>query len=200
MSHSDFRHLTVLFNNVGHLQIEFEQLFQFALFASRLKNDILLLQPISFDLASHALPILSPAIIQFLSKITSIPADLIPGVWLALGPAAMRSKFDTFLNIPYQARLYERFGHVHGIGESISIRYSSESHLTFILAYCALYPPSFFCSNRSCRHHQIMLRKSEARAVVLFTVSGAIPAWSVHLYCECEFLFAWFKFNTQYCK
>ena len=186
MSNSDFQHLAVLFNNTGHFQIEFEQLFQFALFASQLRNDILLMQPISFDFASGALPILSPAIIQFLAKITSIPVDLIPQVWLALGPSTMCSKFDALLNMSHQTQLYERFGHLHGIGESISIKYSRES-LNFILAYCTLYPPSFFCSNRSCRHHQIMLRKSEARAIVLFTVSGAIPAWSVHLYCEREF-------------
>lgn len=123
MSNSDFQHLTVLPNNIGNLQIDFEQLFQFALFASRLKDDILLIQPISFDFASGALPILSPAIIQFLAKITSIPVELIPRVWLALGPSAMRSKFDAFLNMSHQTQLYERFGHSHGIGESISIRY-----------------------------------------------------------------------------
>ncbi len=131
-------------------------------------------------------PILSPAIIQFLAKITSISVDLIPQVWLALGPSAMRSKFDAFLNMSHQTQLYECFGHLHGIGESISIRYIRK-RLNFILAYCTLYPPFFFCSNQSCKHHQIMLWKSEACAIVLFTVSGAIPAWSVHLYCECGF-------------
>ncbi len=120
MSNSDFQHLTVLPNDIGHLQIDFEQLFQFSLFASRLKDDILLIQLISFDFASGALPILSPAIIQFLAKITSIPVDLIPRVWLALGPSAMHSKFDAFLNMSHQTQLYEHFGHLHGIGESIS--------------------------------------------------------------------------------
>ena len=54
-------------------------------------------------------------------------------------------------------------------------------------AFCMIFPPSHLCMNKSCeRFQRLMLKKSEARQAVLFTMDrGPIPVWSIHLYCEC---------------
>jgi hypothetical protein len=59
-----------------------EQLIKFVAYSSRLKDDILLVQPSSYP-ASQT-PILSPAIQLFLSDTCSIPPDAVPHFWAAL--------------------------------------------------------------------------------------------------------------------
>ena len=51
-------------------------------------------------------------------------------------------------------------------------------------AFCTIFPPSHLCMNKSCERFQwLMLKKSEARQAVLFTMDrGPIPVWSIHLY------------------
>ena len=53
-------------------------------------------------------------------------------------------------------------------------------------AFRMIFPPSHLCMNKSCeRFQRLMLKKSEARRAVLFTINnGPIPVWNLHLYCE----------------
>ena len=55
-----------------------------------------------------------------------------------------------------------------------------------IPAFQTIYPTTHYCVNTGCaRNQRLMLKKSQSRQVVLFTLSrGAVPAWATHLYCD----------------
>jgi len=55
-----------------------------------------------------------------------------------------------------------------------------------IIAFDTIFPLSHYCMTSGCtRNARLMLKKSQSRQVVLFTLDrGAVPVWSTHLYCE----------------
>jgi hypothetical protein len=63
---SELLNLSQLLVSLGQPPVAFEQLVKFVAFASRLKNDILLAQPATFDPASDRCPILPLTIQEFL--------------------------------------------------------------------------------------------------------------------------------------
>ncbi|KAG9005693.1 hypothetical protein FRB90_010254 [Tulasnella sp. 427] len=48
----------------------------------------------------------------------------------------------------------------------------------------SLYPPDHTCINPACPRLGIRLTSAEARKVVLYTMNGSVPAYSVHLRCH----------------
>ena len=121
---SELSNLSQLLVSLGHPPVAFEQLVKFIGFASRLKNDILLAQPATFDPASDMLPILPPTIQEFLSEACLISLLSINIIWGVLAQTA----WNTNLNIsPISGGSlsdYEKFGHHRGISK-IYYRYGS---------------------------------------------------------------------------
>jgi len=96
------------------LTITFDQILRFIAYSSRLKDDILLVQPASYTLMQP--PILSPAIELFLSGACEIPLPCIPDFWLALADIAWTTKLQFTSSDPSFQAAYKVFGHVRGIG------------------------------------------------------------------------------------
>jgi hypothetical protein len=167
--------------------ITLEQLIKFVAYSSRLKDDILLVQPSSYP-ASQT-PILSPAIQLFLSDACSIPLDAVPHFWAALANVSWSTNLELSSKDGVFEAAYAAFGHTRGICTSV-VKPIPRIHVHFIwpTAFQTIAPPSHYCLNTSCRRYQQMIKKCEVRKAVLFTAGrGAIPVHSLHLYCECEY-------------
>ena len=111
---SEILPIVQLLNHYANLQppvtITFEQLIKFIAYSSRLKDDLLLVQPSSYSL-SQGLPILSPAIQLFLSEACSIPLDAIPQVWVALANVAWTTQLELSSTDGNVGAAYRTFGH-----------------------------------------------------------------------------------------
>jgi hypothetical protein len=94
--------------------ITFEQLIKFIAYSSRLKDDVLLVQPSSYSF-SRGPPILSPATQLFLSEACSIPLDAIPQFWVALANVAWSTKLELSSTDGNFEAAYRAFGHTRGI-------------------------------------------------------------------------------------
>ncbi|KAJ2936392.1 hypothetical protein H1R20_g702, partial [Candolleomyces eurysporus] len=143
-------------------------LMKFIIYASTLKNDIILAYPSTFQGWQDAPPFLPPSMVEFLAAACTITqADvercwaLVKGVVWALDPSTFN---DTSLLAAFKIS-----GSRHG--------YPSPR---------TLWPPTSYCMNRQCPRSD-MARKiqvAEQRQAILYTVAhGPIPAWSVHLEC-----------------
>ncbi|KAF8802793.1 hypothetical protein BYT27DRAFT_7111395, partial [Phlegmacium glaucopus] len=93
--------------------ITFEQLIKFVAYSSRLKDDILLVQPSPYSISQ--LPILSPAMQLFLSEACSIPLDAIPHFWVVLSNVAWNTKLELSSTDGIFEAVYATFGHMRGI-------------------------------------------------------------------------------------
>ena len=101
---------------LGNHSFTFEQIIRFVTLSSRLKNDIILVQPADFRVNSGRQPVLPPAVQQFLSRACSIPLELINNVWGIFGQTAWTTDIDHLLP---DAQIYEEHGRSLGIGEYI---------------------------------------------------------------------------------
>jgi hypothetical protein len=114
---SELLPLVQLLNHYANLKkpviITFEQLIKFMAYSSRLKDDILLVQPSSYSICQ--MPILSPVMQLFLSEACSIPLDAIPHFWSALGNVAWNTKLELSSTDGIFEAAYTAFGHMHGI-------------------------------------------------------------------------------------
>src|SRR6267378_4017460 len=109
---SELRNLLQLLASSGQPSVNFEQLFRFVAFSSRLKNEILLAQPGSFSLTGPSYPILPPCIQEFISDACSIPLPLIKIIWKYLAFYSWNMELDILpasnLNLP---SIYAKYGH-----------------------------------------------------------------------------------------
>ncbi|KAF8799170.1 hypothetical protein BYT27DRAFT_7228010 [Phlegmacium glaucopus] len=85
---SDLQGLLPLLASSGQPPVTFEQLVRFISFASRLRNEILLVQPGSFNFESHSRPVLPPSIQEFISESCYIPLPSINIIWKFLAQTA----------------------------------------------------------------------------------------------------------------
>ncbi|KAJ7587809.1 hypothetical protein C8J56DRAFT_942650, partial [Mycena floridula] len=127
--------------------------------ASCLHDDIILPQDARSD----------PAAIQlFLSDACKMSLELVNETWDILKSLVWAWK----TTLPSTIRSFEDFGYKQG------------------LALRSLYPPSHLCTTAACsrRANGTLLKKAEQHQAILYTLEqGAIPVWSVHLYCdECK--------------
>jgi len=114
---SEIAPLVQLLHHYANLQkpliITFEQLIKFVAYSSRLKDDILLVQPSSYSISQA--PILSPAIKLFLSDACSIPLEAIPRFWAALANVSWNTKLELSSKDGIFEAAYTAFGHIRGI-------------------------------------------------------------------------------------
>lgn len=97
------------------------QIVRFLAFASRLKNEILLVQPGSFLLSGRALPALPPSIEQFLSGASQIPLQSISAVWSILGHTAWNLDLDILpASIPTVRSIFVNYGLSRGISKGFN--------------------------------------------------------------------------------
>ena len=62
-----------------------------------------------------------------------------------------------------------------------------EANAGLFAAAKTIYPPQFTCNNTDCPRNKkgMTLSKCKQREAILHTIdSGALPVWSIHLYCE----------------
>ena len=77
-----------------------------------------------------------------------------------------------------------------GPEDSVSLNSVPKLLHTMWIAFAAsitLYPPTSCCTYDGCDRTRV-LKKSQARNVVVYTLDGAFPAISIHLTCDSEFL------------
>ncbi|KAF6744848.1 hypothetical protein DFP72DRAFT_1176610, partial [Ephemerocybe angulata] len=151
--------------------IQFKQILRFMTLAARIRDDILLPQDSQHpsDQPPEHLPF---SIHLFLADATGIPSNplsIIDGLWKAVRGAVWNGSMAIATDpSSHQAALFTEHGTKYGIG------------------YRSLYPPRRMCDNIGCTRTAAgrALHKAEQRQVLLFTMEGTVPAWSIHLYCQ----------------
>ncbi|KAG2129520.1 hypothetical protein BD769DRAFT_1356103, partial [Suillus cothurnatus] len=137
--------------------LSFEDVLAFTSRASALKRDIMLPQP---QMTPDNVPpdILPPSICEFLQVSTGLTQDTVLACWHA-----------------FKEIIWVMPSH-HELAEEHERAFPSVS----------LYPPHTHCTKSNCfiAQSQAPLKKAESRQIVLHTLHGAIPAWSVHLICH----------------
>ncbi|KAG1810711.1 hypothetical protein EV424DRAFT_1542829 [Suillus variegatus] len=140
-------------------------LFQFITLATRLKNDIILVEP-SLSPTSDPPFVLSPAVTVFLSAGCSISPAEVNDAWSLLKDVIWSGGITVDVG-----RLWETHGTQRGLAEYL------------------LYPPSHSCLHPNCQRltKGMTLKKAAQTYVVLFTLTkGPCIAKSVHLYCQSQ--------------
>ena len=108
-------------SRLNHPSINAEQLVRFLALSSRLKNEILLVQPSSFELTGNTYPLLAPSIQEFLADTTNIPLQSINTVWGVLARTAFRIDLDISPANSVDSKLQEiylKYGLSRGICKS----------------------------------------------------------------------------------
>ncbi|KAG2123019.1 hypothetical protein BD769DRAFT_1360062, partial [Suillus cothurnatus] len=141
-------------------ELSFQEILAFVFRASSLRRDIMLPQVCSVpdDVPPDLLP---PSIHEFLSTSTRLSATMVDVCWSAFR--------EVIWTMPTLSEL------------DIQHRQSFQDH-----ASITLYPPHTHCTRADCpsAQTQLPLKKEESCQVVLHTLHGIIPAWSVHLTCR----------------
>lgn len=168
-------------------ELQLGTLFQFLSLSTRIRNDILLVQPAAHN-PEEPPPFLSWGVIAFLSVACSLSAESIKTCWAALKNIVWSGVLDCPDDMS-TLRIFEQYGHRHGFSKSpLSESFLLRPLLTGpIIASKTFYPPFKLCPNHSCtrRARGLMLNKVEQRKAVYFTFNnGAIPAYSVQMYCQ----------------
>ena len=108
--------LAPLLSHSAAQTLTFHQLIEFALFASRLTNDIILAQSASYSpLTNDSIPILPPTIHGFLSSALSISPEVITMLWESLARTIMTSSLEILFSESRNLGIYQHHGHSLGI-------------------------------------------------------------------------------------
>ncbi|KAG0700909.1 hypothetical protein DFH29DRAFT_806974 [Suillus ampliporus] len=146
--------------------LSFEDVLAFTSRASALKRDIMLLQlqTISDNVPPDILP---PSICEFLQLSTGLTRDTVAACWHAFKEIIWGMPSRNELAAQHKRAFCE---HGQRLG----------------LMSISLYPPHTHCTQSNCSttQSQTPLKKADYHQVVLHTLHGAIPAWSVHLICR----------------
>lgn len=76
-----------------------------------------------------------------------------------------------------------------GTEASVSLEFLFQNYLNHsprFVAHITLYPPTDRCTYDGCDGTKVM-KKSQTRNIVVYTLDGAYPAIAVHLTCDSEF-------------
>ena len=115
---SDLQGLLPLLTSSGQPPVTFVQLVRFIAFASRLRNEILLVQPGSFQLVGHSQPILPPSIQEFISQTCFIPLPSVNIIWNFLAQTAWTIDLDIIpARGPNFPSIFAEHGHSRGISK-----------------------------------------------------------------------------------
>ncbi|KAF8060185.1 hypothetical protein FPV67DRAFT_1674149 [Lyophyllum atratum] len=145
-----------------HPRLTLHQVMQFVTLARSLKDDILLTQPAVIP-ASDPPEILPPSVKTFLEDSCKISEECVEDCWEVLRSTIW-----------------------HGVGVNREQDFVEHGHPRGLTSR-TLYPPCQTCSNFDCSRNKKgqLLKKAEQRQAVLYTLGeGALPVYTVHLYCE----------------
>ncbi|KAF8229681.1 hypothetical protein L208DRAFT_1285549 [Tricholoma matsutake] len=148
-----------------HSELLLQQIFKFIMLATKMKNDIILVQLTSIP-ASDPPDILLPLIMQFLQNSCGISKTCVTSCWEALKSAVW-----------YESNSFK---------DTSESDFAEHSH-SMGLCLDTLYPPHHTCMNSSCSQSRTgkLLKQCEQQRDVLYTFArGAQPICSAHLYCE----------------
>lgn len=122
---SDVQNLLPTLLSQGQPPVTFVQLIQFIALSSKLRNEILLVQPGTFNVTGNIQPILPLSVQEFISEACSIPLSSISIIWKFLAPTAWKTDLDIApsngLNLP---AIYAKFGHSRGISKIFLFLYT----------------------------------------------------------------------------
>lgn len=114
---SDIQGLLPLLASSGQPPVTFTQLVRFIAFTSRLRNEVLLVQPGSFQLVGHSQPILPPSIQEFISRTCFIPLPSVNIIWNFLAQTAWTIDLDIIPRGPDLPSIFAEHGHPRGISK-----------------------------------------------------------------------------------
>ena len=163
-------------------ELSLEQLIKFIMLASKLKHNIILVQPTSIP-ASHPPNILPPLITPFLQNSCGISETCVTSWWDTLKSIIW---YESHWFTDTSESDFAEHGSLCVVGNLDDIQSTY-----FILGLDTLYPPHLTCMNSSCswRWTGRLLKQVEQRQGVMYTFArGAQPIHLVHLYCERECL------------
>jgi len=164
-------------------ELSFQEILGFVFRASSLRRDIMLPQACSVpdDVPPDLLP---PSIHEFLSTSTRLSATMVDVCWSAFREVIWTMPTLSELDIQHR-QSFRDHGHRVGLSKSYDPAVAFYCLIYLLLASITLYPPHTHCTRADCpsAQTQLPLKKEESRQVVLHTLHGIIPAWSVHLTC-----------------
>lgn len=197
-SMADINHLSELLA-IRRLPVSLNQVLKFIGYITQLKDNILLAQPANFSPIKNR-PVLPPTIQTFIANACYLPVELVNQLWVVVASTAWHTdiRFSPTQSPSFMSA-YATFGHQVGLSMfCLHIKICAFKTARTIPAFQTIYPMTHHCINSGCaRSQRLMLKKSQSRQVVLFTLSrGAVPAWATHLYCERE-LFLYFMIDQD---
>jgi hypothetical protein len=113
---SEFQRLFDVFRAQPSLSagLTLDQVVCFVVYATCLRNDILLVQPAD-HLPEHVPDFLPHSVESFLSQACSIHVEFIPALWGALHETVWRGTFGKFLEKEPHLSVFSQYGHNHGL-------------------------------------------------------------------------------------
>jgi hypothetical protein len=159
------------------------KILHFITCTSHLRDDILLTQPTTQP-ATAAPDVLPPSVATFLGAVLGIPQPFVDRCWTIFRNTVWDND-EQFIHQDLDG-IFRQHGLPFGISTCI---HNSCNHVVLTsLSYLAsqtLYPPQHTCPDCSRDENPGRITKSEQRQAVLYTLDrGAIPVYSVHLYCD----------------
>lgn len=170
-------------NPVAFRSLNIIKIIRFSTLAARLKDDIILAQPPD-HIASEPPLFLPRSIAMFLGAASGIPEDILPDCWRILRGTIWYEK--DLLREDREAS-FRKHGYGLGLSAYCIFFVSCSANQLDTLASRTFYPPVHTCTSPHCKKQVagIQLQKAQQRQVVFYTLDqGALPAYSVHLYCE----------------
>jgi hypothetical protein len=159
------------------------QLLTFLTQSSSLKRHIILAQPAG-EPTGNAPQILPPLVREFLANSTGIALQAIQDAWDILKDHAWAmSPLADCVEIERDA--FRKFGWNQGFS---ACQFPAKDPTNYYFkALLSLFPPTDCCENPKC-DRTTELKRDDARQVVVYTMNGAQPAYSIHLTCDSKFL------------
>ena len=117
---SDIQNLLPMLSSRGQPPVTFGQLIHFVALSSRLRNQVLLVQPGSFDVTRNQRAILPQSIQEFLSDACMMPLPSVNIIWEFIAPTAWKMEYDIspLLSGMDIRATYKKYGYSRGLSES----------------------------------------------------------------------------------
>jgi CxC5 like cysteine cluster associated with KDZ transposases len=160
--------------------LSISQLLEFLTRASALKRHIILAQPAEEPTGTAPL-ILPPVIREFLAKATGIALQAVQDAWDILKDCAW-AMHPLAECVAKEKEAFSKFGWTHGLSEFV-LPYFWDRADHPPEALLTLFPPTDCCENPKC-DRTTELKREDARQVLVYTINGAQPAYSIHLTCD----------------
>lgn len=150
---------------------------------SCLKRDITIPQPVS-EAPNCPPTFLPPTIAEFLTEALSISLQLVQDLWEIVKEEVWVESMKDELDKDDE-ECFCQFGWKRELSTLYSSLFAIWQYLShYKIASMTLYPPEEVCTNADCSQRRKILKKTEFREVVVYTIAmGACRAYSAHLFC-----------------